>query len=158
MKTKTARLIVTVGGLGELRFFPGTWGSLVGLLLAAFFHLLLKAMWGGVTSSFLVSATLLGVALAVFAHISIRGIETSWPHDDGRIVIDEVVGQFLTSVWFAPVWGNLLLGFVLFRTFDIIKPWPIRVVDRRWHHPFATLFDDILAGGAAAFVLWIFEK
>lgn len=154
MKLSTAKFLVTVGGLGNLRFFPGTWGSLVGLFLAAFCHHVCVLLWGGGTSLFFISASSVGVGLIVVAHLSIREIEKSWLHDDGRVVIDEVVGQFLTSVWFAPSWKNLLLGFILFRLLDIVKPWPIRVVDRSWQHPFATQFDDILAGVLAALVLF----
>jgi phosphatidylglycerophosphatase A len=72
-------------------------------------------------------------------------------HDPGEIVIDEVVGQWmcllvvpLAGAWMDIAW--MLIAFVAFRIFDIIKPWPIRWVDRRVGGGFGIMFDDVLAG------------
>ena len=67
-------------------------------------------------------------------------------HDHGGIVWDEMVGYRLT-MFFAPAgWQWMLLGFILFRFFDILKPWPIGAVDRRVHGGFGIMIDDVLAG------------
>ncbi|MBR9859008.1 MAG: phosphatidylglycerophosphatase A, partial [Gammaproteobacteria bacterium] len=67
-------------------------------------------------------------------------------HDHGAIVWDEIIG-FGITMFAAPagaVW--ILAGFVLFRFFDIVKPWPIRWFDRRIHGGFGIMFDDVIAG------------
>ena len=67
-------------------------------------------------------------------------------HDHPGIVWDEWVG-FLITMWLAPVgWGWLLLGFVLFRFFDIVKPWPINLLDSNVQGGWGIMLDDIVAG------------
>ena len=78
-------------------------------------------------------------------------------HDHGAIVWDEVVGYALT-VQLAACWLEigplqLLLAFVLFRLFDILKPWPIRYLDRQVHGGIGIMVDDLLAGIFAALVM-----
>lgn len=75
-------------------------------------------------------------------------------HDDGRIVWDEFAGQ---SITFLPLlylqqinWIWVITGFILFRIFDVWKPWPIRVIDRQVHGGFGIMLDDIIAGVWAA--------
>lgn len=74
-------------------------------------------------------------------------------HDHPAIVWDEVVGYFITMLAAPPGWVWLVVGFLLFRLFDIWKPWPIRVVDRRVSGGFGIMFDDVLAGVYAWLVL-----
>lgn len=67
-------------------------------------------------------------------------------HDPGPIVWDEVLG-FLLAMTAAPSgWGWIALGFVLFRFFDIVKPWPIRTIDRRVPGALGVILDDLVAG------------
>ncbi len=66
--------------------------------------------------------------------------------DPGEIVVDEVAGQWLTLCVLFPTWQSYLIGFLLFRTFDIFKPWPVSVADRKIKGGFGVMFDDILAG------------
>jgi phosphatidylglycerophosphatase A len=121
---------------------PGTAGSFAALP----FGWLIWA-YGG-------NATLILASIAVFAigiwtaqlYSNMLGI-----HDPGEIVIDEVVGQWmcllvvpLAGAWMDIAW--MLIAFVAFRIFDIIKPWPIRWVDRRVGGGFGIMFDDVLAG------------
>lgn len=77
--------------------------------------------------------------------------------DHGALVWDEFVGQWLSLapllVLAAPWWG-VPLGFVLFRGFDIVKPWPIRWAERRLGGGLGVMADDLLAGAASAAVLW----
>ena len=81
-------------------------------------------------------------------------------HDDGRIVWDEFAGQ---SITFLPLlylgkmsllWA--LVGFALFRLFDVWKPWPIRLIDRQVGGGFGIMFDDIIAGIWAALCICIY--
>jgi phosphatidylglycerophosphatase A len=74
-------------------------------------------------------------------------------HDHSGIVWDEFVGYWIT-MWLAPTgWEYIVLGFVLFRLFDILKPWPISWVDKHVHGGFGIMFDDILAGVMSLIVL-----
>lgn len=81
-------------------------------------------------------------------------------HDYGGIVFDEFVGMWLSCTPLLPglhrlpdTWPWLLAAFVLFRLFDIWKPWPIRVLDRRVEGGLGIMLDDVLAAGYAAAVL-----
>lgn len=69
--------------------------------------------------------------------------------DHPAIVWDEFVGLFITLYLVEITWVTVLVGFILFRIFDILKPWPISVVDKKIHGGFGIMFDDILAGIAS---------
>ena len=78
-------------------------------------------------------------------------------HDHGGIVWDEFVGVWI-ALWLAPTgWAWLLAGFVLFRLFDIWKPWPIGWVDRRGGGGLGIMLDDVIAGVMALLVLLLGE-
>ena len=67
-------------------------------------------------------------------------------HDHGAIVWDEIVG-FLITMFMIPVsWQSLLMGFILFRFFDIVKPWPICFIDKKVQGGLGIMLDDVLAG------------
>jgi len=130
-------------GLGAAPFAPGTFGTLLGiplyLLLAG---LPLIAYAGAVAGLFL-----LGI---VACRITARSLGV---HDHPAIVFDEVVG-FLIAMALAPADARwLAAGFVLFRLFDIWKPWPIRWIDRRVRGGLGIMLDDALAGIYALLVL-----
>jgi phosphatidylglycerophosphatase A len=67
-------------------------------------------------------------------------------HDHGGIVWDEIIGFWITMIAVPPAWQWILLGFVLFRIFDIIKPWPVGFADRRLQGGLGVMVDDLLAG------------
>lgn len=70
-------------------------------------------------------------------------------HDHGAIVWDEIVG-FMITMYLMPVsWLSVLVGFALFRFFDILKPWPISFIDKNFHGGLGIMLDDIVAGIAA---------
>ena len=74
-------------------------------------------------------------------------------HDHGGIVWDEIVGMLVT-LFLAPAgWAWLLIGFGLFRLFDIWKPWPINLLDRQVKGGFGVMIDDVLAGICAWLVM-----
>lgn len=76
-------------------------------------------------------------------------------HDHGGIVWDEFVGMWITMIALPFTWPWLLAGFVLFRFFDMLKPWPISIADKSIHGGFGIMFDDVLAGLAACGCLHI---
>jgi phosphatidylglycerophosphatase A len=75
-------------------------------------------------------------------------------HDNQRIVIDEVAGYLVTVALVPKTAGNLMIGFVLFRLFDIWKPPPVRWVDRHVHGGFGVVADDLVAALYAAAILY----
>jgi len=75
-------------------------------------------------------------------------------HDHPGIVWDEVVGVMIALLAAPAGWVGLIAGFALFRLFDVWKPWPIRLADRRVHGGLGIMLDDALAGAAAAAILW----
>lgn len=159
----------TMYGVGLVRVAPGTFGSLVAVLLAyPILHLPMGYVWLTVGALLF---TLLGTANA---NRFMRDRNTA--HDPSEIVVDELVGQWLTySVWYGwlcLIAGNqttaqrlldevaasplyLALGFALFRLFDILKPWPISWADRRVKGGFGVMFDDILAAIPAGTLLYV---
>lgn len=133
-------------GLGYAPVAPGTFGTLAGIpcfyLLAAFpWHLWLLTWTALLFLSF-------WVAGAAGRHYGVV--------DDGRIVIDELIG-YLATVAFLPFsWTSAVLGFLLFRLFDITKPPPARWFDRKLKNGFGVVLDDVVAGVYAALVLRLF--
>lgn len=148
--------IVTLGGIGHLRPAPGTWGSLATVAVAAV-AALFGALW--VTPLLFLLATLLGFA-AVPAYVRARG-----DNDPSEVVIDEMAGQALAlSLALAPViirggdafalaggGGAWILAFLLFRLFDIRKPWLVGRADRR-RDAAGVMLDDLWAGLFAGLV------
>ncbi len=81
-------------------------------------------------------------------------------HDHPSIVWDEIVGYFATMIAAPTGWVWILVGFVLFRIFDILKPWPIKTVDQQVSGGFGIMLDDLLAAVYAGLLLqglaWLF--
>jgi phosphatidylglycerophosphatase A len=145
--THPACLVATWFGAGRLPRAPGTWGSLAALPFAA-----ALASLGG---HWLVLLAALAVfCLGVWA--SDRYMAAYGVHDPAAIVVDEVVGQWLTLALLPLTPLAYLLGFVLFRITDMVKPWPARWIDRTVAGGIGVLLDDVVAGlyaGAIALVL-----
>ena len=86
--------------------------------------------------------------------------EKNWKeHDPGWIVIDELVGQWLCFA-FVPEWNalNLAASFILFRFFDILKPAPIKQIDKKLKGGLGVMFDDVVAGIFAGVILLLLKK
>ncbi len=142
-KLKLARFIALGFGSGLAPKMPGTFGTLAAVPLYWLLQPLPLAAYLGLTLALFI----LGV-WACQVTSAAMGV-----HDHPSIVWDEVVG-FLITMSFAPsgaFW--LVAGFVLFRLFDIWKPWPIRWLDRRVDGGLGIMIDDVLAGVYAAVVL-----
>ena len=135
--------IATGAGSGYLPKAPGTWGTLVGLLLWWPLALLpLTAYLAAVAVLFIVGVASAGAAEKILD----RG-------DPGVVVIDEIVGVLiaLAAVPLHPV--AALAGCALFRLFDIAKPFPVGWVDRHLHGGLGIMLDDVAAGLYALLVL-----
>ena len=149
------RFIATWFYSGLLPAIPGTWGSAAALPFAVVLHAA-----GGFPALLIASVIIFFVGWWATIEET-RGKED---HDPGEIVIDEVVGMWLTLLPFSYVlwstgtfitilpWPGLVAGFFLFRFFDILKPFPVSWADRK-HTPFGVMFDDVLAGIYAALCL-----
>jgi phosphatidylglycerophosphatase A len=74
-------------------------------------------------------------------------------HDHPAIVWDEFIGFFITMFMIPVSWQSILLGFVLFRLFDIVKPWPISFVDKKVAGGFGIMIDDVIAGFFALIIM-----
>ena len=141
---KTTRwwAIGTFFGIGFLKPGPGTWGSVAAVLLWYAYASL--AHPSPVT---LLVALLIGIFLAVVFGVPAASVveRESGRHDPGFVVIDEVAGQWITLL-FSPIdWRHALIALVLFRIFDIVKPYPVRRLERL-HGGWGIVFDDVAAG------------
>ncbi|MCK5382768.1 MAG: phosphatidylglycerophosphatase A [Gammaproteobacteria bacterium] len=132
-------------GSGLVPRAPGTAGTVAAIPL----YLVLQSLTWQVYLPLVVVLFLVGVPIC--AHTARRlGV-----HDHPGIVWDEIVGYLVTMAFAPPGWMWVLAGFVLFRFFDVLKPWPIRWFDRRVGGGFGIMVDDLLAGVAAAAVLQV---
>jgi len=99
---------------------------------------------------------LIVVSIAAVVGIAIcgRAADQMGVHDHGGIVWDEFVGFWIAMAALPITWQSVVLGFVLFRVFDILKPWPISWLDKKVSGGFGIMIDDVIAGLAAAVVIY----
>jgi phosphatidylglycerophosphatase A len=149
VKTRTdwaAVAVATAGGAGFIPKVPGTAGSAVGVVV----YLLIEQVHAG---AYYLHVIIFFFIVGIWA--SAR-VERFWGHDSQRIVIDEVVGQMITFGIAAGKYQlsafDIALGFGLFRLFDILKPFPIRRLER-FNHGIGVVADDVGAGVYALAVL-----
>jgi len=143
-----AALIATGGGIGLLPLMPGTWGSLAALPCA-------WAICALAGHAALAAAALLVFALGCWAAAAV--VPASGATDPGFIVVDEVAAQWLVLVAAPLDWGAYLAAFLLFRVFDITKPWPVRTIERRVTGGLGVMLDDVAAALYAILLLLIGE-
>ncbi len=122
---------------------PGTFGTLAAIPL----YLLLSAL-----APLSYALAVLLMTLAGF-YICGKAADDVGVHDHPAIVWDEFVGFFITMFMIPVSWQSVLLGFVLFRLFDIAKPWPISFVDKKVSGGFGIMIDDVLAGAFALIIM-----
>ena len=144
--TDPATLLATWFGAGFLPVAPGSWGALTALPCAALL------VWLG--GPLLVLAA--GAALFVLGIWAADAyMQTVQVHDPAAIVIDEVVGQWVTLALLPLDPVMYALGFVLFRVLDVLKPWPANFIDRAMVGGLGVMLDDVVAGAYAAGALWL---
>jgi len=133
-------LIATFFGIGYMKPGPGTWGSAAGLIL-----------WAGLASQLPASARTLTVIILAGV-VTLIGIPAATQvarafakKDPQFVVIDEVAGQLIALIAAPLTWKTFLAGFILFRAFDIVKPPPVRQLEKL---PEGTgiVLDDVAAG------------
>lgn len=141
-------------GSGLSPIAPGTAGSLMALLLA--WLLLQLQAWLQWPLAISVAASMaLVFVLGVWAANRISS--QLQRHDHSAIVVDEFIGQWLVLLVVPVSVSHWLLAFLLFRLFDIIKPWPIGYADRHVHGGFGVMLDDVLAAIYAMMVWLLWE-
>lgn len=133
---RMTELLATFFYLGRAPLMPGTVGTLGAIPIVFVFS------WAGEMGYMLLTF--------VFALWSMRIADQYeqivQDHDSSEVVIDEVVGFLVTMFWLPKTWQAFLIGFLLFRALDILKPYPISALDRRAQGGFGTVVDDLLAG------------
>ncbi len=135
-------------GSGLAPWAPGTFGTLTAIP----FYLLLTRIDPYLYLGVIVFGFVAGIKFCANA------ADELGTHDHPAIVWDEMVGMWI-ALWLVPfTWFNLLLGFLLFRLFDIVKPWPIRSLDRHVRGGTGIMVDDVVAGILANLVLVLITR
>lgn len=150
---RLSKIIASGLGTGFAPIAPGTAGALLGVIM--FYGL--NVIWYGIN---LEPITIIALNLAVIILVllvgvyAIRKVHEIWPHDASQIVIDEVVGVWIAVFALPFDYRIYLYGFILFRFFDILKPFYIKRLDRL-KSSWSVMLDDVLAGVYANIVLQI---
>ena len=115
---------------------PGTFGTLAAIPVFLLFSYFTPLFYS------------IAVLIVCVAGIYICGktAEDVGVHDHGAIVWDEIAGYLITMFLIPISWQSIVVGFILFRIFDILKPWPISYIDKQIHGGFGIMFDDVIAG------------
>jgi phosphatidylglycerophosphatase A len=148
-RLRPAALLATWFGAGLLPVAPGTWGSLAALPFAW-----VIAGLGG--RGALLAAALVAFAVGCWAAGEYE--RETGTKDPGAVVIDEVAGQWVTLAFVPLSLWSTVLGFVLFRVADIVKPWPASLAERRLAGGLGVMADDIVAGAYAGLALLAIDR
>ena len=132
-------LLVTGFGVGYSPIIPGTLGTLIAIPV----YLLLSSIPSPLYELTLFAFFFLAMWLSDNAEIYFG------KKDDSRIVIDEMIGFLTTMLWIPGTVLTIVIGFVLFRFFDILKPFPIGSVEKKFKGGWGVVLDDVLAGAYA---------
>tara|TARA_B100000989_G_C19286208_1_gene362375 strand:- start:3 stop:503 length:501 start_codon:yes stop_codon:yes gene_type:complete len=158
MNKKIGKLIVTMFGIGLVKYFPGTFASFVTAVIYYFFYTIKL-------NYFLL--ILISLFLFIYSLWMINSLEGEFSEIDSReIVIDEFLGQSVPILFFYVIFYKgsvsntffliiVFLSFVGFRFFDILKPYPINYVDKHIKNSFGVILDDLIAGFFTLIVLYI---
>ncbi len=135
---KLAMALATLGPIGHFPKAPGTWGSLAAIVAAPWLFLSLP-LWGRLL--LLIAIFMIGLWACDRAELLLG------KKDPGCVIIDELFGQWLTILLLPgmPIW-YLALAFLLFRIFDIFKPWPVRWAETTFPGGQGIMIDDGVAG------------
>ncbi|SES68501.1 phosphatidylglycerophosphatase A family protein [Thalassotalea agarivorans] len=123
---------------------PGTFGTLAAIPLVLLMAYLPALEYAAVMS----------VAIVFGVYLCGKTARDVGVHDHGAIVWDEIAGLMVTMFMMPITWQSVALGFVLFRIFDILKPWPISLLDKKVHGGLGIMLDDILAGAMAWLIMY----
>lgn len=142
-KRQAVMFLATGGYIGRIPIAPGTFGSLIGIPIAYAFSLM-------GTPAALSAVVLITVAAVWIAHLAEKQLKQK---DPGCIVIDEVAGMCVALVGIPFSWVTGLAGFFMFRIFDVLKPPPVRQLDRHLSGGWGIVMDDVAAGAMTNIVL-----
>jgi phosphatidylglycerophosphatase A len=148
MLRRVAIAIATAGGVGYAPVAPGTFGSAVGLAVYAALRLV-RVPGAEIAAIVLVFAVGVWAAARAERHFGCT--------DPGQVVVDEVAGMLVTLVWIPVGVSGALAGFVLFRIFDVIKPYPARQLEGL-HGGLGIMADDVAAGVYANLALHLARR
>ncbi len=164
-KKSLATIIATVGGAGYAPIAPGTFGALVAVgvycLLCQYCHVnfteIIDTGWttniNQHCSLYVPIFIVVGIATFIKGLWASNVLEAYWGKDASKIVIDEFVGQWITLFLVPYNFYYILAAFILFRFFDILKPFGIRQIDEKMKGGMGVMMDDVLAGIYAVIVL-----
>ncbi len=139
--------LVTGFGIGLMPIAPGTFGSMLGILLfLVLAHLNLSVSW----------LSLIILILYFFSYVAVQStLKIIKRSDPGEIVIDEVLGMMLVMMTIPPDPKWIFLAFILFRIFDIFMPWPINQVDSKLKNALGVMLDDFIAALYAGVIILV---
>lgn len=147
-KDKVIIFIATGGGLGKIPIAPGTFGTLAGILFVLGFNKLGPKY----ETIFVVVFIIFAILISDMAEAILK------QKDPGCIVIDEIAGYVVTMVGISLSLNTIVAGFILFRFFDIIKPFPVKYFEKNFKGGSGIVLDDLVAGILSSAVLRILIK
>lgn len=130
-------------GLGDLPIVPGTWGTVGGVIL---YLILVLFSW----HIYLLSTIAMFILGCWLCEEVSHNTKT---HDHPSVVWDEIVGYCISMIGVPFGIGYIIAGFILFRIFDILKPWPIGEIDQKMKNGVGMMLDDAVAGLVVCFLL-----
>tara|TARA_B100000674_G_scaffold494987_1_gene520997 strand:+ start:1284 stop:1760 length:477 start_codon:yes stop_codon:yes gene_type:complete len=152
------KYIVTIFGIGFSKFAPGTLGSIFGVLFFYFFY-------NFFSQNYIIFLLFIFFIFMFGWYYTYIYIFKNKIHDPSEIIIDEFLGQLisLTPILFIKSFKSekfdffelLVLSFFLFRSFDILKPWPIHIIDKS-NTSLSILLDDVIAGLFSSIIIFIY--
>lgn len=148
MKVGLAIFWATGAFLGYIPVAPGTFGTILGIIL----FLLTNPL----TMELQILLFLLSLLFALFS--TKIAIDHFGKEDPSQVVIDEILGIWLALLFFESNLKNIALAFIFFRIFDIIKPFPVGYIDRKLKGAWGVICDDLAAGMMAKGLLWLLGK
>ena len=144
--------LATFGGIGYIRFAPGTFGALA----AALISLVLSGCFSTYYSFQVINLMLIVLSYIVGVN-AVNKIKHEWGSDPSRVVIDEACGLWVSLIFIKPDLQNLIIAFIFFRFFDILKPLGIKKIDGMHDSSHAVMLDDVLAGLYAALLTYFVQ-
>lgn len=143
------KFLVTGFYSGKIKYMPGTFGTLVGVLIFQLISL------NSLLNNIFLLLVLFILSLLLLNYSYKKSIFLN--KDDKSIVIDEIFGYLIFMIFFENNPTNLLIGFILFRFFDILKPFPISLIDKNIKNSFGVMFDDVIAALFSGVGLFLFN-
>lgn len=131
-----AHLLALGLGSGLAPIAPGTFGSIAAIPFCL--ALIYSPLWVHLLT--IVIVFIIGVKVCSICEHDMN------EHDNSSLVIDEFVGMFISCLGFPQHWQSIILAFLLFRIFDVLKPFPISYLDKKVKGGFGVMIDDVLAG------------